>query len=345
MTSTAAEGSAARLVWHFEWAEKGWAVPVTAPSREAPDPPTRFLPHVTGAMPFSSPGRGLTGPFLWRPTEASPWGDQGYQDFVAQSWNGDPFELPGELASRVWVVTEQAPGSCTLTIRPQRITPAVGEPPPGGTGTAARWVDPDTGTAHDLAHVRGDDVGWVGGMFVTDPAQGLTWRYGYFEARFRYQAARGGFPAVWLFANHCDDRTDGYESAEYDLFESFGDEPSEDGTVEAHASWHTKPVPGTSGTIARWRLDQHWHRLGLDWTESRMALYYDGELLGEAPPQTVSWFQGANLGWRVTMAVNPSWPGAPRSTPSSPSPALEIDYLRVWDARCRSRFPRGRATR
>lgn len=195
------------------------------------------------------------------------------------------------------------------------------------------------------------DVGgakWLGGILVSDPAAGLTWRYGYFEWRARLSGpARGMFPALWMFSNHtAGNRTDGKQGAEIDLLEVFGNPTGQPWVSTAHEN----PTPGSVPNIGSWSEDTTgWHRYGLEWTATKVAIYRDGVLRAQLSGTDAAWFATADLGLRMNVAVDPNFlaAGSPYlSTDTDPAPGVEItmdvDYVRVY-SRIPDNLPTGSA--
>lgn len=188
-----------------------------------------------------------------------------------------------------------------------------------------------------LADVGG--ASWLGGILVSNPAKGLTWRFGYFEWRARMSGVgRGMFPALWMFSNHAwETRADGKQSAELDLFEVFGNPTGKPWASTAHL----KPTPGTTLNVGSWDEDTTgWHRYGLWWTPDRITLYRDGVQRAEINGADAAWFATANLGLRMNVAVDPNFLAADspsRSTSSDPAPgaviSMDVDYVRVYSRR------------
>jgi beta-glucanase (GH16 family) len=222
----------------------------------------------------------------------------GYTDFAGSSWNVSPGQHPTAFPVTV--------SGSVLTVTAKRN--------PG------------------LSGVTND---WIGAYLVTNHLTGLHWRYGYFEWRARFPvAARGMFPALWLF-NNISGRSDGKEGAELDMLEIFG-APS---GLPWSSGWHNNPTPGTSGNAGNFSTDTAgWHRYGIEWTATAVRWYKDGAQVAELTGTNATWFATADLGIRINYAMDPNWlsSGDPnKSTSTDPAsgvePRLEVDYVRVFD--------------
>jgi hypothetical protein len=236
----------------------------------------------------------------------------GYQDYAGLSWNTSPVQHPAQNPFSV--------ADSVLTVKAQR-TPA------------------------GVSNVGG--ATWMGGYLVTNHQLAptpLRWRFGYFEWRARMpNPVRGMFPALWLF-NNISGRSDGKEGAELDAFEVFGNSTGRPWA----AGWHNNPTPGVSGNAGTFDEDvTGWHRYGVEWTATAVRYYRDGILKAELTGTNATWFATADLGVRIDMVMDPNWeaPGSPlRSTTTDPplgtEPRLEVDYVRVFDAKP-SPFPTG----
>lgn len=264
-----------------------------------------------GALSLTTDAAPTAGTWRTRGYESGGTLATGYVDFAGLSWNTSPVQHPSQNPFSV--------AGSVLTIKAQR-TPA------------------------GVTNVSG--AAWMGGYLVTNHANTtpLRWRFGYFECRARLpNPVRGMFPAIWMF-NNVSGRSDGFEGAEIDLAEVFGNSTGRPWA----GGWHNKPTPGTSGNAGYFDEETAgWHRYGLEWTSTAIRYYRDGIQKAELTGTNAEWFQDADLGWRLDYVMDPSWepPGSPfRSTASDPplgtEPRMEVDYVRVYDAKP-SPFPTG----
>lgn len=256
--------------------------------------------------------------------------DVGYKDAAGSNWNISPTQHP---THNPFSIVDNGSGGTALRITGKRL----------GSDIAA------------YVHTQDANVEWESGMLVsnhltpTGMAAPLTWRYGYFEWRMRFPTpARGMFPALWLFNNIPDaDRGDGTaeSGAELDILEVFGNSLGRPFSSGVH--WRSKgldndyPSGGSrlERNVSTSDLDTTtWHRYGLDWTANRIVFYRDGVEIGRLEGEEAAWFQGADLGIRMNLAIDPVWEPpqtSPLRTTVSDPPLgfeyrMEIDYVRYW---------------
>jgi Glycosyl hydrolases family 16 len=162
-----------------------------------------------------------------------------------------------------------------------------------------------------------------------DAAPRRTFRQGYFEARMKWDARKGAWPAFWLNSSHWAAKGScPPDPAELDIFEGQGAEPNVFyGTL--HRS--TNSYPGCSSDATndgyRWqptKLTGAWHRYAALWTRSDVIWYLDGREV----TRTKTF---ASTGQDMQLILD-SWVGGWTTKPDSSIRRLDtqIDWVRVW---------------
>ena len=134
---------------------------------------------------------------------------------------------------------------------------------------------------------------WGIGTYSAKGDTGTAFRYGYFEARIRFDQNKRkcdvtGFPAWWSFSvAHTTDRNDEHWS-ELDFFEAMTN-PLADGNytgtfVATVHDWLREPggTPQNHQNPNNWHdktVTEGWHDYGCLWMPGVFEWYYDGELL------------------------------------------------------------------
>ena len=161
-----------------------------------------------------------------------------------------------------------------------------------------------------------------------------NFRYGYFEARLKWPAARGAWPAFWLSSSyHYERGTCPYRNSELDIFEGQGDEPS---TYYGTLHYNTGGVCGVgdqSRPATRWHdvgnMTTGFHTYAVLWTATEVVWYFDdrenpsGRRPGPTRPISSC---TSSSGWRRAVWDSSNACGA--STPDELH--TEIDWVRVW---------------
>ena len=128
--------------------------------------------------------------------------------------------------------------------------------------------------------------------FAQNNSNYRAWRYGYFEARMKWDVTTGAWPAFWLTPVETALGLDFYngvqEQGEFDIFEGQGDEPHTFfGTIH---DW--KNGVGTANSNNTWPLGQsvdfsQYHTYGMLWTPGQVTWYFDNQPLMSAPTPAV----------------------------------------------------------
>jgi Glycosyl hydrolases family 16 len=160
-----------------------------------------------------------------------------------------------------------------------------------------------------------------------------AWRYGYFEARLRWDVVKGSWPAFWLIPVEDATGKDIYngtkESGEIDIFEGQGDHPHVFyGTIHDwvnlrdHANRNNFfALPGNVD------LSQ-FHTYGLLWTPGKVTWYLDNQPLHSE--STPSIFDRQNFFLVLTMQEGDDWKAGNLSGVTAPGMTLNVDWVRVW---------------
>jgi len=193
--------------------------------------------------------------------------------------------------------------------------------------------------AVDVPGVNSDGKRWLGIYLVTDNNKNLTWRYGYFEWRMRDPVkARGMFPTIFMFSN-LPNRHDGYEGAEMDMIEIFGDPRGYPWAAGVH--FNPSKLNGKEGRNVA-TLDgpanetANWHRYSIDWTADSIIYARDGKELGRLTGPEVAWYRNANMGIRMNYSMDPPWMDGTGNHSTDNDPARgttlchQFDYVRVY---------------
>jgi beta-glucanase (GH16 family) len=162
-----------------------------------------------------------------------------------------------------------------------------------------------------------------GGDFATGGPNlpGLSFKYGYVEARMKLTKGSGLWPAFWMMPTPYADGTYHDGDGEIDIMEQVGTAPTR---TEAHLHHN-----GTVGKSYDTHLDLSaaFHTYGLDWEPDHLTWYFDG-----TPFFTVT----ANvpnvaeyLIFNLAVGDANSWPGAPDASTVFPA-TMQVDYVRLY---------------
>ena len=161
-----------------------------------------------------------------------------------------------------------------------------------------------------------------------------SWTYGFFEIRAKLPCGRGTWPAIWTLAER---RATGWPGdGEIDIMEHVGHDP---GVV--HQTVHTEAFNHVKGTHknANRRVPDActaFHNYQLHWTPERIVMGIDGRTLF-----TFEKGEGGRAEWPfdapqyliLNVAVGGTWGGAKGIDDWALPGRMEVDYVRVWQAR------------
>lgn len=160
-----------------------------------------------------------------------------------------------------------------------------------------------------------------------------SWLYGYFEIRAKLPGGRGVWPAFWMLPKNFKSwPLDG----EIDIMEYVGYDPD-----MVHSSIHTQAYNhsiGTQRTSTKKILnaESEFHTYGIDWTESCIRAYVDGELYftytNDGAGNKNTWPFNVPFYLKLNLAVGGNWGGV-KGVDTQIFPATyEVDYVRVYQS-------------
>jgi beta-glucanase (GH16 family) len=163
----------------------------------------------------------------------------------------------------------------------------------------------------------------TGGDFATvgNNQPGLSFKYGYVEARMKLTKGSGLWPAFWMMPT--PDANGNYHDGdgEIDIMEQVGTDPTR---TEAHLH-HNGTVGKSYDTGVD--LSGGFHTYGLDWESDHMTWYFDGKpfyTVTQNVPNVAEY-----VIFNLAVGDANSWPGAPDASTSFPAD-MQVDWLHVW---------------
>ena len=175
---------------------------------------------------------------------------------------------------------------------------------------------PDTSittASHDKRHIR-------------------SWRYGYFEARMKWDPLNGAWPAFWLIPEQDELGTNIYrgekESGEIDIFEGQGDHPHiYYGTIHDWVNNHDYGNKENYFQVPDVDYSQY-HIYGLLWVPRKVTWYLDGRALhSENTPAIVD---KQDFFLVLGMQEGTHWKYGDLTGVTSKKMTLTVDWVRVW---------------
>lgn len=145
-------------------------------------------------------------------------------------------------------------------------------------------------------------------------------QYGYFEARIRYDAGNGLWPAFWM------NPADGSWPPEIDILEAYPNTTAWPWTTRIYSTLHYGASNSTHEIITDLGtpVSGGWHTYGLDWRPGSLTFYFDGRKLGTITQDVPS----KPFYLILNLAVG-NWSAS--ADGSTPSPArMQIDWVRVY---------------
>jgi beta-glucanase (GH16 family) len=153
-----------------------------------------------------------------------------------------------------------------------------------------------------------------------------AWRYGYFEARMKWNPIEGAWPAFRLIPVPPTP-----ESGEIDIFEGQGGEPHTffrtihrwigSRELESSAQRNRFPVPAHTDFAS-------YHTYGLLWTPGRVTWYFDGAPLHSEPPYSI--FDKRDYLMILGMQEGVNWKSGDMTGVMAQSLTLTVDWVRIW---------------
>lgn len=161
-----------------------------------------------------------------------------------------------------------------------------------------------------------------------------AWRYGYFEARMKWDVVPGAWPALWLIPVQSARGQDTYsgtkEAGEIDIFEGQGDVPHtyygtiHDWTNGHHDSWNAN----NHFTLPENVNFSQFHTYGLLWTPGKVTWYLDNQPLHTEPTPAIVDKQDFFI--VLGMQAGVDWKYGNLTGVTATNFSLMVDYVRVW---------------
>lgn len=161
-----------------------------------------------------------------------------------------------------------------------------------------------------------------------------AWRYGYFEARMRWDVVKGAWPAFWLISVQDATGQNVYNgtkrAGEIDVFEGQGAHPKIFyGTIHEWINSHTDhPSRDNAFQLPEGTDMSQFHTYGLLWTPGKVTWYFDDLPLHTEPTPEV--FDKQDYFLVLTMQEGVDWTGDDLSGVTAPRMTLNVDWVKVW---------------
>lgn len=156
---------------------------------------------------------------------------------------------------------------------------------------------------------------------VVNTKDKFEFTYGYVEARIRVPKTKGFWPAFWTL------NSDGGWPPEIDIMEILTKEPD-----VLHTNYHYGPSWNNKGSFYQKTklrdFSEDFHVFAVKWTESELAWYVNGVLIGQKYYDRKWIAQSKNNYIILNLAVG-GWGGDPDETTEWPA-YYDIDWVRVW---------------
>jgi beta-glucanase (GH16 family) len=160
-----------------------------------------------------------------------------------------------------------------------------------------------------------------------------AWRYGYFEARMRWDVVNGAWPAFWLIpaqdANSQAIYNGTKETGEIDIFEGQGDHPhSFYGTIHDWVNLHDHANKNNTFDLSSDIDLSQFHVYGLLWTPGRVTWYLDNQPLHSENTPPI--FDRQDFFLVLGMGEGQDWKAGNLSGITATSMTMNVDWVRVW---------------
>lgn len=180
---------------------------------------------------------------------------------------------------------------------------------------------------------------WGGQQYTSSKifSKGPGWTYGFYEVRAKLPCARGTWPAIWLLPVAMTKWPDG---GEIDIMEQVGAEPN-----LIYASLHTRlfnHVLKTQRSAQRLvpTSCSAFHLYQLDWRPDSITIGVDGHgilsVLNNRPGGSGAWPFFTPFKIILNLAIGGDWAGTKGIDDAAMPQRMQVDYVRVWQARARS---------
>jgi beta-glucanase (GH16 family) len=160
-----------------------------------------------------------------------------------------------------------------------------------------------------------------------------AWRYGYFEARMKWNPVNGAWPAFWLIPVQDALGQAVYQGkndkAEFDIFEGQGDHPHTFyGTVHEWVNQHDSANKNNTFQLSSDVDFSQFHTYGLLWVPGQVTWYFDDSPLHSESTPAVADLQDYLM--ILGMQEGPNWKIGDLTGVSASRMTLQVDYVRVW---------------
>jgi len=165
---------------------------------------------------------------------------------------------------------------------------------------------------------------YLSGIITSAESYNVT--HGYFEARLRFPAGQGLWPAFWLLNSKYVENT-----PEIDIVEFLGHKPN---TVHHTAhyvdtsvgyNFVSTPTYETTGP----NYTEEFHTYGLAWDPKSIRFFVDGEVVREIQDSEFL-IATQSMYILLNLAVGGVWPGSPDTSTQFPA-SFDIDYVRAYE--------------
>lgn len=161
-----------------------------------------------------------------------------------------------------------------------------------------------------------------------------NWTYGYFEARLKLPKGKGTWPACWMMPSVWSGWPEG---GEIDIMEHVGCVPTEvSSSIHCKSYYHAINTQKTTARKVPGVMDE-FHTYALEWTETYIKTYVDGEVLFYYNPDDYpqgrndnTWPFNKPFELKLNLAWGGDWGGMYGVDESALPATYEIDYVRVF---------------
>ena len=168
-------------------------------------------------------------------------------------------------------------------------------------------------------------------------SKGAGWTYGFYEIRAKLPCAHGTWPAIWMLPAQM---TKWPDEGEIDIMEQVGAEPN-----LIYASLHTKlfnhilKTQRSAQKLVPTSCDA-FHVYQLDWRPGSITIGVDGRgilrVLNNRPGGSGAWPFFTPFKMILNLAIGGNWAAAKGIDDAAMPQRMQVDYVRVWQAKDRS---------
>ncbi len=164
--------------------------------------------------------------------------------------------------------------------------------------------------------------------------QGIhAWRYGYFEARMKWDVVKGAWPAFWLLpvqdAQGLSTHNGVRESGEIDIFEGQGDQPhTYFGTIHDWVNLKSTANKDNHFALPNNVDLSQFHVYGILWTPGKINWYLDNQFLHAENTPAILDKEDFFIVLGMQEGVN--WKLGDTLGVTAPEMLLNVDWVRVW---------------